>query len=212
MTTTDSERSSDGSTAARLLECLAELHNLVRLPRAGWIMAGVKDPESIGDHCFEAALIAYVMSRHLDQEVDIGRVLTMLLFHELGEVRLTDLPRRAGPYIKDAKRTAEEAITRDVLSGVAEDLVPILTEFHARQTLEARLAEAAEELQIIFAALMYAKEGIGDMSEYPQDVQRYDNYGVPIAKEIAELIGIKLEDYLGGKRYWALGYRRGVTS
>src|ERR1017187_4953683 len=116
----------------------------------------------------------------------------MLLFHEVGEVRLTDMPRRAAPYIKSGKNAAEVGIARDVLAGVAEKNCDILAEFHARETPEARLAEAAEELQIIFASLMYAKEGVGDMSEYRQDVAAYKDYGVGMAGEIARVIERRL--------------------
>jgi len=35
-----------------------------------------------------------------------------------------------------------------------------------KQTIEARLCETAEELQIIFEALVYAEENRGDTSEY----------------------------------------------
>lgn len=199
---------SDAPNADRVLECFAELHNLVRLPRTGWIMAGVQKPESVADHCFEASLIAYILVKHVDVPIDLGRVLTMLLFHEVGEVRLTDMPRRAAPYIKSGKDAAEIGIAKDVLSGVADGLSNILAEFHARQTPEARLAEAAEELQIIFAALMYAKEGTGDMSEYRNDVARYKDYGVGMAGEIARVIEHRLGEYLGDKTYWEIGYRR----
>jgi putative hydrolase of HD superfamily len=175
-------------------------------------MAGVQDPESVGDHCFEASLIAYILARHVDVAIDLGRVLTMLLFHEVGEVRLTDMPRRAAPYIKAGKNAAEVGIAKDVLAGVADEIADILAEFHARETPEARLAEAAEELQIIFASLMYAKESVGDMSEYRQDVAAYKDYGVSMAGDIARVIEGRLGAYLGAKPYWELGYRRDATS
>lgn len=199
-------------SAERVLECMAELHNLVRMPRTGWIMAGVSDPESVGDHCFEASLIAYILARHVEVPIDLGRVLTMLLFHEAGESRLTDMPRRAAPYIKAGKDAAEEGITKDVLAGVADEIWEVLEEFHARETPEARIAEAAEELQIIFASLMYAKEGNGDMSEYRQDVAGYKSYGVGLAADVARVIERRLGEYLGDKPYWELGYRRDATS
>jgi putative hydrolase of HD superfamily len=173
-------------------------------------MAGVKDPESVGDHCLEAAMIAYILVRHVEEPVDLGKVLSMLLFHEVGEVRLTDMPRRAAPYIKTAKGAAERMITKDVMAGVAEEISELLHEFEERKSIEARIAEAAEELQIIFAALMYAKEGVGDMSEYRQDVKNYKNYGIDLAEKIAEVIGTKLGEYLGDKPYWALGYDRSL--
>ncbi|MFB6726020.1 HD family hydrolase [Kribbella sp. NPDC056345] len=192
----------------RLLDCFAELHNLVKIPRTGWIMAGVREPEAVSDHCYEAAMMAYVLRRYIAEPVDMGKVLTMLLFHEVGESRLTDLPRRGSVYVKQAKGTAESAIVRDVIGDVAPELLETLEEFHRRETIEAKLAEACEELQILFAALMYAKERNGDLTEYRLDVAKYDSYGIEIADKLAKLVGTKLDEYLGDAKYWELGYRR----
>lgn len=198
----------DTKQAERLLECMAEVHNLTRLQRAGWVMAGVNNPESVSDHCFEAAAWAFFLAEQLDDPVDVGKVLAMLVFHELGEARLTDLPRRSGPYVKGFKGPAEAAIIDDILDGVSAGLAPLLKEFHERQTLEARLAEAAEELQIVFAALMYAKENNGDMTEYRTDAAKYDDLGVEMAGAVASVIEERLGEYLGDRVHWSLGYRR----
>ncbi|WP_420312452.1 HD domain-containing protein [Streptomyces sp. YS-B37] len=195
----------------RVVECLAELHTLTKLPRIGWIMAGVPEPESVSDHCFETAIIAYVLAQQLEEPVDIGKVLAMALFHEVGEVRLTDLPRRSSPYVKEFKRAAEEEASRDILHGVAESVLPLLQEMHELKTLEARLVEAAEELQIIAAAMYYAKEGRGDISEYRRDAEKYNPLGVEPAREVADVIKRRLGEYLGGKQYWELGYSRNAT-
>lgn len=196
----------------RLLECMAELHNLTRLRRAGWVMAGVSDPESVSDHCFEAAMWAVLLAHSAKINVDVGKVVTMLLFHEIGEARLTDLPRRAAPYVKGAKGQAERAIASDLLDGLSQEIEPLLEEFHERQTPEAKLAEAAEELQIIFAALMYSKECNGDMTEYRDDVAKYPDYGIEAAAAVARRIGNRLDEYLGGRPYWSIGYRKRADS
>jgi putative hydrolase of HD superfamily len=190
----------------RTLDCLAELHSLTKLPRIGWILAGVKDAETVSDHCFETAVIAYILSRHIGERVDLGKVLAMALFHEVGEVRLSDLPRRSSPYVRAFKRNAELEICRDVLDGVAEDVIPLLEEMHEQQTLEARLVEAAEELQIILTALHYAKENQGDTTEYRRDARRYDSLGIDPAKQLANVIERKLGEYLGIGRTgnWAI--------
>jgi putative hydrolases of HD superfamily len=198
--------------AERVLECMAELHTLTRLPRIGWIMAGVADPESVSDHCFETALIAYILAQHIDYTFDMGKVLVMALFHETGEVRLTDLPRRSSPYVKAFKRDAEMAASADILDGVAESVLPLLSEMHKLETPEARLVEAAEELQIIAAAMYYAKESNGDIAEYRRDVAKYDDLGVEPARLIADIIARRLDDYLGDRPYWELGYRRAQTA
>ena len=120
------------ASAERLLESFMELHTLTKLRRAGWILAGV--PESVADHCFEAALFAVLLSKQMDEDIDIGRVVVMLLFHEVAEARITDLPRRSAPYVGKAKKTAESAATLDILHGVGTDLIELLDEMHEKRT------------------------------------------------------------------------------
>ncbi|TKA09715.1 HD domain-containing protein [Actinacidiphila oryziradicis] len=194
-----------------MLECMAELHTLTKLPRIGWIMAGVPEPESVSDHCFETAIIAYILAQQLDEPVDMGKVLAMALFHEVGEVRLTDLPRRSSPYVKEFKREAETQASRDILHGVAENVLPLLQEMHELKTVEARLVEAAEELQIITAAMYYAKENRGDISEYRRDAAKYDALGIEPARAVADVVKKRLGEYLGDRPYWELGYSRNAT-
>lgn len=192
----------------RIVEFLAEVHNLTRIQRTGWVMAGVSNPESVSDHCFEAAIIAYLLAEHLDLDVDHGKVVEMLLFHELGESRLTDIPRRGGKYVKAAKSKAEQRIISDLLWGVSDRIESLLTEFHECETLEARVAESAEELQIIFAALMYARDNNGDMTEYIVDATQYPDHEIALAKSVAAVVESKLRHYVGSRNHWSLGYRR----
>jgi 5'-deoxynucleotidase YfbR-like HD superfamily hydrolase len=103
-------RSEAPADAERIVECVAELHALTNLPRIGWVLAGVQDPERVAAHCWETAVIAYILARHLSEPVDIAKVLTMALFHEVGEVQLSDLPRRAARYLGQTKDRAVSEI------------------------------------------------------------------------------------------------------
>jgi putative hydrolase of HD superfamily len=87
-------------------------------------------------------------------------------------------------------------------------VLPLLEEMHELKTLEARLVEAAEELQIITAAMYYAKESNGDISEYRRDTAKYDDLGIPPARAVADVVARRLGEYLGDKPYWELGYSR----
>ena len=194
--------------ASEILDCLCEISALTNFPRIGWVLAGVRDPESVSDHCFETALLAYMLSKTINYDFDLGKMLTMALFHEIGETRLTDLPRRAKPYVKAFKKNAEKEILFDVMGSFSEDLNTVLTEFEEKETPEAKLVEAAEELQIVFRSLIYAKENNGDMSEYRRDVANYSSEGFDIAQDIATIIGEKLNMYLNEKHYWEIGYKR----
>ncbi len=190
----------------RILEAFMELSYLTRIRRTGWILAGVPEPETIADHCYETAIFAYILSKHIDKKVDLGKVLSMALFHEIGEVRIGDFPRRARKYVKMFKKDAEKRATYDIIDDVDSDIKEILHEFEECKSIEAKLVEAAEELQIIFKALVYAKENKGDISEYRKDVDSYDSQGFQVAQEIADLIKVKLNNYLGNKTFWEIGY------
>ena len=194
--------------ADRVLECFLELSSLTKLPRIGWILAGVPEPESVSDHCYETALFAYILSKYVDEEFDMKKVLLMALFHEIGEARLTDLPRRSKNYIGKTKHQAERKAAIDIVHDVADEIIDLLDEFHSLSTPEARLVEAAEELQIIFKAMVYAKENKGDMSEYRNDIEKYDPQGFECAEQITFLIKEKLYGYLGKKKYWEVGYKQ----
>lgn len=190
----------------RILEVFTELTYLTRIKRTGWILAGVPDPETIADHCYETAIFAYILSKHIELDFDMGKVLTMALFHEVGEVRIGDFPRRAKKYVKKFKKEAENTAIDDIVGDIANDLIPVLHEFEECETLEAKLVEAAEELQIIFKALIYAKENRGDISEYRIDVEKYNAQGFEITQQVADVIKAKLGKYLGDKEYWQIGY------
>ena len=193
-------------TAEKVLDLFAELTNLTRIKRTGWILTGVREPESIADHCYETAIFAYVLAKQMDLKVDMSKVLLMSLFHEVGEVRITDFPRRAKKYVKKFKKSAELEAFTDIIGSASNEIVDLFSEFDKCETIEAKLAEAAEELQIIFKALMYAKENNGDISEYRIDVDKYNSQGFDLPQKIAEVIKEKLNNYLGDKEYWKYGY------
>lgn len=68
--------SDDVPKATKVLQVMAEVHALTRLPRTGWIMAGVRDPESVSDHCYEAAMFAVFLATQAEMDVDVGRVIS----------------------------------------------------------------------------------------------------------------------------------------
>lgn len=195
----------------KILEVFTELTYLNRIKRTGWVLAGVPNPESVAEHCYETAIFTYILSNHIDAKVDLGKALTMALFHEVGEVRIGDFARRAKKYVKKFKRAAEEEAIKDIMKDVANDLDKVLHEFEECKSIEAKLVEAAEEMQIIFKALIYAKENKGDITEYRRDVAKYDDQGFEIARKLGDLIGEKLNEYLGSKKYWEIGYNEANT-
>lgn len=158
----------------RLLESAAVLK---RLPRTGWLLAGVRQPESVAEHTVAAALLALGLAHEinrapgeqgLDAPVDVGRVAQIALVHDLAETTLTDLPRRATALLGEAvKHGAEEQALRDLFG--AEDAEPYLAlwrEYDSGATPEARLVRDADKLEMVYQAYTYEVAGHRNLDEF----------------------------------------------
>ncbi|WP_457743107.1 HD domain-containing protein, partial [Thermococcus sp.] len=89
-----------------MLDLLLELGNLKRLPRTGWLLRGVPNPESIADHSFRVALITLFLADELKArgvEVNTEKALKIALLHDIGETRITDIPKSAQYYLNKGK-------------------------------------------------------------------------------------------------------------
>src|SRR3954452_22938064 len=85
---------------SRLAGLLYEIGLLKRYKRTGWLVAGVRDPESIADHSFRTAIIASVIT--VLEGGNPERAAFMSLFHDTQETRITDIPYIGKRYLKAA--------------------------------------------------------------------------------------------------------------
>ncbi len=49
-------------SAQAILELIENLHTLKMLPRSGWRIRGIKEAESVADHCYRMATLAMVLA------------------------------------------------------------------------------------------------------------------------------------------------------
>ena len=80
------------SEAEALLRLISRIQRLEDLPRTGWVVSGVPNPESIAAHSYEVAVIALWLAESIDDEVDVAHVLKIALLHDVGEALTTDIP------------------------------------------------------------------------------------------------------------------------
>ncbi len=76
-------------TAKKYLDFFIKIGQLKKIKRTGWVLRGVKDPESIGDHTFRMSLMAWFFAK--DKKLDITRVMKMSLIHDICEVYAGDM-------------------------------------------------------------------------------------------------------------------------
>lgn len=91
------------------------IHPLDRIPRAGYVLRGVPEPESVAAHAHFVALLALLLADEYPDLFDHDKTLAMALIHDLSEARLMDIPMPyADAYMSDAKSQAEQAVIEDL--------------------------------------------------------------------------------------------------
>lgn len=107
-------------------------------------------PENDAEHSWHLALMAVILADHANAEIDLLRVIKMLLIHDIVEIDAGDT------FIYDTQKshdnTAEERAAANRIFGLlpqpqASDLIAVWEEFEAGKTSEAQFARAMDRLE-----------------------------------------------------------------
>ncbi len=171
-----------------LLDAVLELQALDRLPRTGYALRGVSDPESIAEHGFHLAVLIWALAPKVPG-IDLGRALALALVHDLPEIRIGDLPRTAGRYLPDgAKATAEKAALAELLAPLGERAPALFAEFEAGESNEARLVRACDKLQLMIKVFVYERWGATGLGEFWDNKVNFPEPGLePVDELLAEV-------------------------
>ena len=169
-----------------LLDTLLELQILDRVPRSGWMLRGVHDPESVSEHSWHVVVLVWALGAQVEG-LDLRRALELAIVHDLAEVRMGDLPRTAARYLPDgAKHAGEEAALRELLAPLGERAAELYGEYRAKASPEARFVAACDKLQLMLKVTLYERWGAGGLGEFWQNPENFP--GDEFAP-VAELFG-----------------------
>ena len=157
-----------------LVTLLLETAMLKWIVRSGWRMRGVADPESVAEHSYGVAFVALAMADAMRDDaggtaVDLGRLLSIALLHDLTEARLTDLPASAVRLLGgEAKREAEETALQTLLEPLPsrELLEGLWFEFEDASSPEGRLVRDADKVEMMVQCLRYELAGSRGLEEF----------------------------------------------
>jgi putative hydrolases of HD superfamily len=114
-------------------------------------LAGLGRRENSAEHSWHIALMALALAEHAPAGTDIGRVVAMLLAHDLVEIDAGDLFVYADEAQQARQHQAERAAADRIFVLLPPDQAASLRgmwdEFEERQTKEARFARAIDRLQ-----------------------------------------------------------------
>lgn len=135
---------------------LFEVGMLKKTPRTGYQFLG-NGRETVASHSFRTAVIGYTLSRMADG-VDSAKVIKLCLFHDLAEARTGDHNYVNKRYVVVDEVQAGRDACKNIPYG--NEVEALLDEFMAGKTEEAKLANDADQLDMIME--LKEKEDLGN--------------------------------------------------
>ncbi len=169
------------------------------LPRTGWLLAGVAQPESVAEHSWATALLAMALAKAINLDLaanglsdplDVGLVVQIALVHDFAESIVTDLPMRATELLgKDVKHKAEATALEQLTHNLPDsaDFISLWREYSELASPEGRLVRDADKLEMVHQALAYEQAGNQNLGEFWQQSNwQYETSAKVFAALIAE--------------------------
>ena len=131
-----------------MLDELKEILGLKNVLRAGWVRAGIKSPESVAAHSWGMSMLALKLA---PKELDLARVLSLCIVHDIPEVRVGDLT----PH-DDTSTKAEDEL--NAMTEMAPEWVGLFEEYERGKTPEAKFVKQLDKLDMALQAEIYQSE------------------------------------------------------
>ncbi len=130
-----------------IVDFLFEVGILAQTPRSGFHFLG-SGKQSVAEHIHRTIYVGYVLA-NIEENVDMAKVLTMCLFHDLAEARTSDLNYVHQKYavVDEKKAVSDLANTLEFGSSIQN----ILGEYEKRESRESLIAKDADTLEWILS-------------------------------------------------------------
>jgi len=179
----------DAPFETRLLTLLRAIHPLDRIPRAGYLLRGVCEPESVAAHLFGVSLLTLAFLDRYPGRWDARRALTMAIVHDLAEAQLMDIPMPvADAHLGRAKAAAEQAILEAMIGDLFPEWVDCCHAFEAARSPEARLVRGLDKAQMMARVWCYEREGRGCLEDFWTNPANFRDYGVPEVRALFDAL------------------------
>lgn len=167
-----------------LVNFFHQVGKLKNMPRRGWVINNIKDPESISDHIFRASLMAWILGSK--KKMNIERLLKTALIHDICEVYAGDItpydtvlpkdPRKRKEFMKTWPRFTEsqkekmrerkfrkekaalDKITKDLPRNLSSEIKHLWLDYEKGLTKEGRFFKQADRLENFLQAMEYHKK------------------------------------------------------
>jgi putative hydrolase of HD superfamily len=165
------------SDVAKKYEFLKTVGNLKRVARAGWVLKGIHDAESVAEHDFRTAILAEIYAK---EPLDARKIVLTALLNDVAQSRSGDIIWEHGKQqdvrAANVKANEELRIAESMLDLVERpDLKQLLKEYIMQSTPEARFVKELDKIEMVLQALEYEAEIVNpqELREFWENAERY---------------------------------------
>jgi putative hydrolases of HD superfamily len=137
---------------------LFEMGHLKHITRAGWLLLGIPQPETVAEHSFRVGIVGIALAAL--EGADVGRTAALCILHDAHETRIGDVPSVGRAYVTTAVPEAisahQTSAMPDAMAKVFQDLT---AEYEAAETLESLVARDADKIETLLQAAEYQTQG-----------------------------------------------------
>ena len=151
-----------------MINYLFEAGELKRIKRSGWWTAKIKDPESVAEHSFRCAIVAFFLAKM--EGADPHKLCSAAVFHDMHETRILDLHKVAARYL-DQEKAALQA-EKDQLAALPQDIAAEIHSFYALSEKEKTILKDADLLECALQAREYMEIGYADAEDWLINIEK----------------------------------------
>lgn len=120
--------------------------------------------ESVAEHIYGSCILAIAIDSEYNFDVNLDRVIKMLVIHELEEVTIGDLT----PFddiTKEEKNLIGQNAVANILDGLVkkDEYYSLTLEFNKKETNDSKFASYIDKLEMILQMKLYEEQGYSNM-------------------------------------------------
>jgi len=151
-----------------MVNYLFEAGELKRIKRSGWWTAKIKDPESVAEHSFRCAIVAFFLAKM--EGADPQELCSAAVFHDMHETRILDLHKVAARYLDQEKAALQTE--RDQLAALPKDMADEIRPLLELSEKKKTILKDADLLECALQAKEYMEIGYADAEDWLINIEK----------------------------------------
>ena len=136
--------------------------------RSGWIQWNIdrERVESVAEHIYGTCILAIAIDSEFDLNIDLYKVVMMLVLHEIEEVKIGDITP-LDKVTKEEKRKMGKQAVQEILISLSKkaDYIELIEEFEEMKTRESIFAKMCDKLEADIQCKLYCEENYIDINK-----------------------------------------------